>query len=277
MCGIAGYFTPSIQRFQPAEIYPMITAIRHRGPDGHGEWIDAESGIALGHQRLAIIDLSSAGHQPMVSPSGRYVLVFNGEIYNHQFLRQQITNILWNGHSDTETLLAGFDKWGVESTLTRSVGMFAIALWDRVEKCLYLARDRMGEKPLYYGWQNGVFLFGSELSAIKAHRAFCGQVDRNALALLFRHNYIPAPYSIYQGIFKLQPGSWIKIRSSSWTEDLQQPSVYWSVNSVAEQGQRCVFGGGDAEALAALEHKLREAVALQMVADVPSVHFYRGE
>ena len=199
MCGLAGFLqqggfnggaaTDLIQR--------MSNAIRHRGPDDFGVWLDAPCGIALGHRRLSIVDLSPAGHQPMVSPSGRFVIAFNGEIYNHTELRRAVegTERLegWRGHSDTETLLACIEAWGLESTLAKSIGMFAIALWDREQRALYLARDRLGEKPLYYGRQKKVFLFGSELKAIKAHPAFVGEIDRDALALQMRHNYIPAP------------------------------------------------------------------------------------
>ena len=180
----------------------QLTAMAHsltpRGPDSAGYWYSAEHAIAFAHRRLAIVDLSDAGHQPMISPSQRYVITFNGEIYNHTDLREQLesgglgqTN--WQGHSDTETLIAGIEAWGLEKTLSKSIGMFAFALWDRQKKEVYIARDRIGEKPLYYGCQQGVFLFGSELKALTAHPAFKGEVDRNAITLLLRHNYIPTP------------------------------------------------------------------------------------
>src|SRR5262245_58084321 len=208
MCGIAG-----IRRFRGdgdlvASIAPMLQRLAQRGPDDSG--VHSSPNLVLGNRRLAILDLTSAGHQPMLSASKRYVITFNGEIYNHLRLREELEKlgraIAWRGHSDTETLLAGFDAWGVAETVQRSVGMFAFALWDEQTRTLTLGRDRLGEKPLYYGWQGNAFLFGSELKALKAHPVFGGQVSRNALTLLLRHNCIPAPYSIYEGIFKLPPG-----------------------------------------------------------------------
>src|SRR5438309_999834 len=183
MCGFSGFidaspFLPSTE--WPAMLRRMGAAIVHRGPDDSGVWLDVDTGIGLSHRRLSVLDLSPAGHQPMVSASGRYVIVFNGEIYNHLDLRRQLGDRTWRGHSDTETLLAGFEIWGIEQTLQRAVGMFAIALWDRDTRTLTLARDRLGEKPLYYGRQGGVFLFGSELKALKQHPAFAGEVDREA-------------------------------------------------------------------------------------------------
>ncbi len=209
----------------------------------------------------------------MVSVSGRYVLVFNGEIYNHLRLREELTDCIWLGRSDTETLLSAFERWGVEETLKKSVGMFAIALWDRETRTLTLARDRLGEKPLYYGWQNSVMLFGSELNALKTHPAFVGEIDRDALALFLRHNAIPAPYSIYQGIHKLPPGTFLQIHAR---QKDAQPTAYWSARSVAEMGQRHLFRGSDAEAVAELERLLGQAVGGQMLADVPLGAFLSG-
>lgn len=258
----------------------MADALRHRGPDDAGVWVDGEAGIGLAHRRLSIIDLSPAGHQPMVSAGGRYVVAFNGEIYNHLNLRRELEiNADWRGHSDTETLLAGFEAWGVEATLKKAVGMFAIALWDRGERNLYLARDRMGEKPLYYGWQNGVFLFGSELKALKGHPSFQGEIDRGALALLLRHNYIPAPYSIYKDIRKLPAGTFLKLKVGGGQfaqGSLPDPVPYWSLSAVVEAGQREPIPSGDAEAISALEARLKESVGLQMVADVPLGAFLSG-
>ena len=251
----------------------MGDAIAHRGPDDSGVWLDAYAGIGLSHRRLSVLDLSPAGHQPMVSGSGRYVIAFNGEIYNHLDLRRQLGDRAWRGHSDTETLLAGFEFWGIEKTLQRAVGMFAIALWDRVDRSLILARDRMGEKPLYYGWQGTTFLFGSELKALKAHPAFQGEIDRAALALMLRHNYIPAPYSIYKGIRKLLPGTYLKLLMGKREGE---PVHYWSVRGMAERGQAQPFAGSEAEAVMALEAHLLESIGLQMIADVPLGAFLSG-
>ena len=202
MCGIAGFISSSSSI--PTPEWPnllerMGNSIRHRGPDDGGIWCDTDAGVGLSHRRLSILDLSPAGHQPMVSASGRYVIAFNGEIYNHLELRQELEMagnlIAWRGHSDTETLLAGFDFWGIEATVKKSIGMFAFAVWDKRDHTLTLCRDRLGEKPLYYGWQGDTFLFGSELKPFKVHPAFHAQVDRNSLALMMRHNYIPAAHS----------------------------------------------------------------------------------
>lgn len=248
----------------------MAERIAHRGPDDSGVWTDEAAGLALAHRRLSILDLSPAGHQPMPSRSGRWVIAYNGEVYNHLQLRRELDASgqapAWRGHSDTETLLACIEAWGVEDTLRRSVGMFAIALWDRERRELWLARDRLGEKPLYYGWQGDVFLFGSELKALRAHPAFNAAVDRGALALLLRHNYIPAPYSIHQGIFKLPAGTWLQLRHGQ--RDVQ-PQAYWSLTEVAERGTADPFQGSDAEAVDELARVLGKAVAGQRVADVP--------
>lgn len=271
MCGVIGFRSPGALRQSDATIvHAMADAIRHRGPDDDGVWCDPESGFALAHRRLSILDLSPAGHQPMHSASGRWVLAYNGEVYNHLDLRRQLEATqaapAWRGHSDTETLLACIEAWGVESTLKRSVGMFAFALWDRQARTLVLARDRVGEKPLYYGWQGDVFLFGSELQALRAHPAFNAAVDRGALALLMRCNYIPAPYSIHAGIHKLLPGTWLELRQGE--RDVQS-HVYWSLAEVAERGMADPFSGSDAEAVDELARILGNAVAGQQVADVP--------
>ena len=271
MCGLTGFWMTQ-SRLHDAEAIAIAMADRivHRGPDDHGVWTDGEAGIALAHRRLAIVDLSAAGHQPMLSASGRWVLAYNGEVYNHLDLRKQLEASHaappWRGHSDTETLLACIEAWGVDETLKRSVGMFALALWDRQERALWLARDRIGEKPLYYGWQGDTFLFGSELKALRAHPAFNGSVDRGALALLLRYNYVPGPYSIHAGIHKLPPGTWLKLGVGQ--RDVQ-PVAYWSLAEVAERGMAQPFAGSDAEAVDALERKLGDAVRGQMVADVP--------
>lgn len=251
----------------------MTDAIAHRGPDDTGVWSDQSAGLGLAHRRLSILDLSPAGHQPMFSASGRYVIAFNGEIYNHLELRAELPALPWRGHADTETLLAAIDAWGLKSTLEKSVGMFAFALWDRETCALSLACDRLGEKPLYYGWQGGTFLFGSELKALKANPAFLAEIDRDALALFLRHNAIPAPHSIYRGIHKLPPGTFLQIQ-----EGLKNalPRAYWTVRSVAEAGQRNPFKGDDKEAVGELKRLFNHAVAGQMIADVPLGAFLSG-
>ena len=218
MCGIAGFITAGDDNSSEVTkriLTAMSNAITHRGPNDEGSWSDTEAGVWLGHRRLAIVDLSNAGHQPMKSASGRYIIAFNGEIYNHLSLRQEIDAAgeapSWRGHSDTETFLQGFDFWGIQNAVERAIGMFAFAVWDRQNRTLTLGRDRLGEKPLYYGWQgrggSAVFLFGSELKALRKHPAFENNINRGALSLQLRHNCIPAPYSIYEGISKLLPGS----------------------------------------------------------------------
>jgi len=271
MCGLTGFRSPgAMPDGHVAVAQAMADRIRHRGPDDEGVWVDPDAGFALAHRRLAILDLSAAGHQPMHSRSGRLVLAYNGEVYNHLELRAQLqaqgAAPEWRGHSDTETLLACFEAWGVEATLRASVGMFAIALWDRTERALYLARDRAGEKPLYYGWQGDTFLFGSELKALRAHPAFNATVDRGGLALLLRHSCVHGPNSIYVGIRKLPPGHWLKLADG---QRVVEPLPYWSLAEVAERGSRDPFTGSDAEAVEALETHLLHAVQSQMMADVP--------
>lgn len=280
MCGLTGFWQPNSFSIDAAQNIAerMAGRIAHRGPDDVGVWIDKSAGIALVHRRLSILDLSAAGHQPMVSISGRYVIVLNGEIYNHLELRKELGIADWRGHSDTETLLRGFEKWGIEATLIRTVGMFAIALWDHKDKILTLARDRIGEKPLYYGFQKNTFLFGSELKALRAHPDFMGEVDRDVLCLYLRHYYIPAPYSIYKGIYKLLPGNYIQFPISRGLNDLRSvtPVAYWSLAEVAAKGIAHPFTGNDADAITALDKQLRQAIGLQMVADVPLGAFLSG-
>lgn len=282
MCGIAGFLTAHTSGVDAQILKCMTDELLLRGPDDAGYWHQAQEGIALGHRRLAIVDLSPAGHQPMISADGRYVMVFNGEIYNHLHLRQVLdaassSGVHWRGHSDTETLLAGFCTWGVEGTLARCVGMFAIALWDRQNRELVLARDRLGEKPLYYGWQGEgerrTFLFGSELKALRAHPSFVPEIDRGALALLMRHNYVPAPYSIYRGIAKLEPGCVLRV-------SLDQPALrlgrYWDLARVIQSGSDNAFKGSALDAVDVLEGLIKDAVGLQMMADVPLGAFLSG-
>ena len=291
MCGLVGFLggVAGIDG-DAALLRRMADTLIHRGPDDDGTWCDSEQRIGFGHRRLAIVDLSPAGHQPMVSASERYVIAFNGEIYNHFALRSELegmdcraslamteTRAGWRGHSDTETLLAGIEAWGLEATLKKSIGMFAIALWDRQTHTLTLARDRLGEKPLYYGWQGRgnerVFLFGSELKALKAHPAFAADIDRGALCLLLRHNYIPAQYSIYVGIAKLEPGCLLSV-------SLAQPRPiiwkYWDAVEVARAGVAQPFAGTADEAVDALEVLAKDAVRQQMMADVPLGAFLSG-
>lgn len=272
MCGIAGFLgRVGLDAVQLAG--QMSNALQHRGPDDSGVWVDADAGIALAHRRLSILDLSPSGHQPMLSASGRYVIVFNGEIYNHLELRSALTSERWRGHSDTETLLAACERWGVAEALARCVGMFAFALWDRERRMLTLARDRLGEKPLYFGWQNGFLLFGSELTALKAHPAFEAGVDRSALALYFRHGYVPAPFSIYQGIRKLLPGTYWQGGLGTGEGGVHE---YWTARAAALKGQLDPFTGSEGEAVDQLEHLLGQTLEGQMLADVPLGAFLSG-
>ena len=278
MCGISGFLQSCLDSsLAPVAIEAMTSSLAHRGPDDTGYWLDCESGIALGHRRLSIVDLSPYGHQPMASASGRYQIVFNGEIYNFRFLRKELENLdhMFRGHSDTEVMLAAFEEWGVESAVKRFTGMFAFALWDKKTRLLYLVRDRMGEKPLYYGWVNNVFLFGSELKALRAHPAWNAEINRDALTLLMRHTYIPAPYSIYNGIYKLMPGTILTVNLSQ-PDKQPEPVPYWSARSVAESGQKTPFIGSDTEAADRLEEVLSEAISAQMLADVPLGAFLSG-
>jgi asparagine synthase (glutamine-hydrolysing) len=298
MCGLVGFIKCSEGRRVGHKasdldlLGRMAYMLAHRGPDDVGTWIDANSGLSFAHRRLSIVDLSNAGHQPMVSASGRYVIVFNGEIYNHLSMRMELdarathTATLangerafeWRGHSDTETLLAGIETWGVEATLKKTVGMFAIALWDTQDKVLTLARDRMGEKPLYYGFQGQLFLFGSELKAIKVHPDFLSEIDRDVICLYLRHSYIPAPHSIYKGIRKLLPGTYLQVDFGADASSTQEliPKNYWSLVDVAERGMSMPFEGSDTEAVLVLDSQLKKAIDLQMMSDVPLGAFLSG-
>ena len=279
MCGIAGFLHAGLDPDQSASrLGAMLKPIYHRGPDDGGIWFDEYFGVALGHRRLSILDLSAAGHQPMASACGRYLIVFNGEIYNHLDLRRALgAETIWRGHSDTETLLSCFTAWGVEQTLQSSVGMFAFALWDKQEKSLILARDRIGEKPLYYGWQNGVFLFGSELKSLRAHPAFEGETDWNAASTFLRMNYIPAPSTIYQEIYKLVPGTHLCLTQAHVQQKtLPSPKAYWSLREAALSGLKKPFAGSFEEAVDELETLIRRSVQMQSVADVPVGAFLSG-
>ena len=286
MCGIAGFLDGryAVSEEACSIARAMADAIAHRGPDDAGIWLDRGAGVALAHRRLAIIDPSPAGRQPMESVSGRHIIVFNGEIYNHTDIRRQLeircpNACPWRGHSDTETLLAAIECWGLEKALQAAVGMFAFALWDREARTLYLARDRMGEKPLYYGMQNGVFLFGSELKALATHPAFGGDIDRDVLTLLLRHNYIPSPHSIYRGVRKLPAGTYIAVDRGPARQsvgELPEPQRYWSLREVVADGCTHSFEGNANDAVAALHDVLLQAVRQQMVADVPLGAFLSG-
>jgi asparagine synthase (glutamine-hydrolysing) len=276
MCGIAGCFWDDAVGDEAFDIVRgMARTIAHRGPDDEGVWGEAQSGIALAHRRLSIVDLSPAGHQPMISRDGRYVIVFNGEIYNHASLRAELSasvHDVWHGHSDTEVLLAGISQWGLQRTLEKSVGMFAIALWDRRDHTLALARDRIGEKPLYFGRLSDCLVFSSEIKALRSHPEWRQDIDRNSLALLMRHNYIPAPYTIYKDVAKVRPGHivWIKARQPTRSDR------YWDAAEVALQGMRSPFKGSASDAVEALDGLLRNALADQMLADVPLGAFLSG-
>lgn len=293
MCGIAGVF--SVRSNDVAELGQraarMADAIRHRGPDDSGEWVDPRAGIALAHRRLAVVDLTSAGHQPMLSERSRFVLAYNGEIYNHLALRAELESLgaapRWRGHSDTETLLASIEHWGLHQALRKLVGMFAIALWDRAEETLHLARDRFGEKPLYFGWAGGAFVFGSELKALRAWPGFSNPLCHRALAGYMTFAAIPAPLSIYQGVFKLDPGSTLSIRGRppaaapshplrpGQSHETAEMRRWWSLGEIVESGARYPHSS-IAEGLRHLETSLQEAIASQCMADVPLGAFLSG-
>lgn len=283
MCGIAGTLGGSLSPNDFGKILEQAgNTIAHRGPDDMGIWFDKETAIGFVHRRLSIIDLSPAGHQPMLSVTGRFVIIFNGEIYNHLDLRNELEKSgnapRWRGHSDTESLLAAFECWGIEATLKKTVGMFAIALWDKKERKLFLMRDRMGEKPMYYGYFDDRLLFGSELKALRQLPGFKSEINRDVLSLLFRHNYIPAPYSIYTNVFKLMPGSFIEF--SSETLRLRQrpePKIYWSATEIAlDAVKNPIKFSSDNEAINALESKLIQSISGQMMSDVPLGAFLSG-
>ncbi len=267
----------------------MAASIRYRGPDDRGVWCEPAVGLGLGHARLSILDLSPEGHQPMVSASGRYVISYNGEVYNFLELRRELEDhgAKFRGHSDTEVMLAAIEQWGVESAVTRFVGMFAFALWDRTDQVLSLVRDRLGIKPLYFGWAGRCFVFASEVKALRCHPAFRADIDRDALVLYLRHGYIPAPRSIYHNLYKLPPGCILTVtperatRAEGFSPDPESPDGwkpvrYWSARIVAEQGCASPFRGAESEAEQELDALLRQAVRLRMIADVPLGAFLSG-
>ena len=278
MCGITGFWQdPGEGEIELRSLARgMAARIEHRGPDDADEWVDAVCGLGLGFRRLAIVDLTPTGRQPMQSASGRYVIIFNGEVYNFAAVRGELERLGhgFRGGSDTEVLLAAIEEWGLPRAIQRFVGMFAFALWDRQERALHLVRDRLGIKPLYYGWHSGTFLFGSELKALAAHPAFHPEIDRDALALYMRHGYVPAPYAIYRGIHKLPPGTILTLRSQA--DSAATPEPFWSAREVVEAGLANPFTAGESEAIEALDALLRDAVALRMIADVPLGAFLSG-
>jgi asparagine synthase (glutamine-hydrolysing) len=278
MCGITGFWSDSETRDDAlrGRISAMTSTLQHRGPDDEGIWIDADSGVALGFRRLAIVDLSPAGHQPMTSESGRYEIVFNGEVYNFALLRRDLEQLghQFRGGSDTEVILAAVEEWGLAEAVKRFVGMFAIALWDRESRQMHLVRDRLGIKPVYYGWFGDTFLFGSELKSLAAHPAFQAEIDRGALTLYLRHGYVPTPYSIYRGVSKLPPGSILSLQHH--TKGAEHLQTYWSAQRVALEGASSPFPGSREDAAVRLDELLREAVALRMIADVPLGAFLSG-
>lgn len=273
MCGLTGFF--ELGREEGARIgIRMAEAIRHRGPDDDGIWDDPMHGIVLAHRRLSVQDISQAGHQPMVSPTGRYVAAFNGEIYNHMELRSCLTDVRWQGHSDTETLLAAIDAWGLKKAMESFVGMFAFALWDREQATLILARDRLGEKPLYYGWQGKAFIFGSELNALRQHPAWQGDIDRGALGLYVRYGFVPVPFSIYAGIRKLAPGHFLQIHYAETPGTYPVEETYWSARQSMAQVPSVVTD--TTEAIDVLENLIRRSVRRQLLSDVPLGAFLSG-
>ena len=276
MCGFTGFVNLKRGGLKcEDDLRRMNSPLTHRGPDDEGYWVDSRLSLGLAHRRLSILDLSPQGHQPMSSADDRYVIAYNGEVYNFSALRDRLNFSQWRGHSDTEVMLAAIEQWGVEEAVKNFIGMFAFALWDKKERLLHLVRDRLGIKPLYYGWQGDSFLFGSELKALKAHPEFKGVIDRNSLALLMRHNYIPAPYSIYEGIKKLLPGH-IFTLSMKKPQNASGPVPYWSAKEVVDRGVREPFTGSEEEAIHQFETLLADAVKLRMVSDVPLGAFLSG-
>jgi asparagine synthase (glutamine-hydrolysing) len=282
MCGIAGCWEPEPRRDASALAalaQRMGDALRHRGPDDDGVWTDAAAGLALAHRRLAIVDLSPAGHQPMHSADARYVIVYNGEIYNFQHVQRELVELghAFRGHSDTEVLLAAIVEWGIEGALARCDGMFAFALWDRRERRLWFARDRVGKKPLYYGCARNGLVFGSELKALLCHPDFDPQIDPQAVSQLLRYDYVSAPRSIYLGVRKLEAGHLVcfdaaSVRSGSWPT----PRAYWDAQARIRAASLQRFDGDESLALDRLDELMRDAVKLRLHADVPVGLFLSG-
>ncbi len=277
MCGIAGFLLTTRSPEAPEPLLERMThALAHRGPDGWGAWWSPAAGVGLGHRRLAVVDLSAAGRQPMRSASGRFTIVFNGEIYNFQLLRAELekTGVSFTGHSDTEVMLALFEQLGVERALPRLAGMFAFALWDEREQALYLARDRLGKKPLYHAIVRGSLVFGSELKALRQFPGFDPEVDREALTMFLRHNYVPTPHSIYKSARKLPPATYMKVQKVGQQLRCSEPIAYWSAEDAFRHRDEVQLP--DDEAVANLDTLLRDAVQMRMIADVPLGAFLSG-
>lgn len=279
MCGIAGIWDPSVAADESrARVASMADAIRHRGPDDEGVWLDEAAGLGFGQRRLSIIDLSPAGHQPMTSASGRYVVTYNGEIYNFRRLRRELSGLghRFAGHSDTEVLLAAVEEWGLRGAAERSVGMFAFALWDRRERRLHLVRDRLGVKPLVYGQLGGSFFFASELHALRRDERIGGglEVDRRSLAMLAQFSFVPDPHTVYQRVHKLPPGTILTIGAHD--EIPPPPQPYWSMDDVVVDGRLHVASAGPDQAVAELDSLLRDSIELRMISDVPLGAFLSG-
>ncbi len=277
MCGIVGFIAGHSQgpALELGDICARMNgSLQHRGPDDDGVWIDAEAGVALAHRRLSIVDLSSTGHQPMISADGRYVLTYNGEVYNYEDIRPSLTarGVVFRGHSDTEVMLESIAVFGIDATLPQLIGMFAFALWDRRERTLTLVRDRLGIKPLYWAKFGDLFLFGSELKALRAHPGWTPRIDRNATASFLRHNYIPAPHTVYEGVHKLEPGT---VLTLPWNGE-PRITRFWDARAVARAGLCNPIQASDSELTDALERHLRDAVKRRMIADVPLGAFLSG-
>ena len=279
MCGLAGFLDPQ-RRHDPAASAAIARAmaerLKHRGPDDAGLWRDPEAGLAFAFRRLAILDLSPAGAQPMISRCDRFVMVFNGEIYNHHALRGELATLgrrHWRGRSDSEVLLEALVEWGFVGALNRLNGMFAIAVWDKARRQLWLARDRLGEKPLYYGTLGGIFLFASELKALAAHPAWTGEVDRAALGLYLRHDYVQSPWSAFRGVRKLEPGHYLCVAANG---EITLSLPYWSAAERANAAAARPFAGGLGAATERLEALVDDAVGLRLEADVPLGAFLSG-
>jgi len=281
VCGIAGVFDPgratSAQELE-CLASSMATALEHRGPDDSGLWVDAAEGVALAHRRLAVVGLGPTGHQPMVSSAGRFVLNYNGEIYNYQALRQRLESVgvAGGGGSDTEVLLAAIERWGLDAALDGCEGMFALAVWDRTRHELHLVRDRLGEKPLYYGWVGSQFAFASELKALRRLPGFSVELDRGSIAMFLRHNCIPAPRTIYRGIAKLEPGQVVTIVAGDRPGSMPRPRAYWSAREAVDAARTRPLAGDPVELADLVETVLGDAVSARMVADVPVGAFLSG-